>query len=582
MMTHRRAAAYLLTLALLIVGIAPSSAEGSGVRCSRPTQDAPAAAPSPERSTAIVAASRSASNWQITTLPSPADQGTFSSIAVDRDGIPHISFLDQTEDNEAVRYARLEGQTWEESLVETLPDLFWANTSLVLGDDDQPQIAYPYPDPCRIRHAAWSGSAWQLVSDLDTGGCPEYVNLALDGAGALCISYRQWERRGQTQIQVMCREGDEWSTASVVDTVSQTTPEELALYHALVLESDGTPHLGYYRQTTDTTKAELWYATRSDGSWDRTVVDEGPGVGSYASLALDSQNHPAISYYDHVDGDLRYARWDGSRWISETVDSDGDVGAHTSLALDESDHPHVSYYDATNQDLKYATWDGSRWISETVASAGAVGQWTSLALDGLGNPHVSAYDATNGDLLYATRDTSPKADFSAKPTSGPAPLMVYFTNRSSGDYDACAWSFGDGGTSSDCADPSHVYASAGAYTVTLTISGPRGSDTLTRTNLITTYQPVQADFSAQPISGPAPLTVEFTNRSSGDYDACAWSFGDGGTSSDCADPSHVYASAGAYTVTLSVSGPGGSDVRTRPAYVTVRSTVYLPVLARGG
>jgi len=496
-MTHKRAAASLLTLALLVVGITPSPGGPCGVRCSGPGPDTPTAAPSPERLTTLATASQAAGDWRIVTVPSSSDQGTFSSIAVDQTGAPYISFLDQ--DTMEVRYAvRLAEDAWEEQIVDTLTFLAWSNTSLALDEEDQPQIAYPFANPCRIGHAAQSGATWQ-VTKLDPGGCPEYVNLALDGAGEPCISYHQWERRGETKIHVLCREGGVWQTASAVDTVNQTALEELALYHDLVLESDGTPHLSYYRQTTDTAKAELWYATRSDGAWERTVVDAGPGVGSYSSLALDSQTRPAISYYDHVDGDLRYARWDGSRWISETVDSGGDVGAHTSLALDGGDRPHVSYHDATNQDLKYAAWDGSRWISETVASDGAVGQWTSLALDNLGNPHISAYDATNGDLLYATRDTSPEADFSAQPTSG-----------------------------------------------------------------------------------PAPLTVDFTNLSSGDYDACTWSFGDGDTSSDCADPSHVYTSAAAYTVTLSVSGPGGSDVRTRPAYVKVRSIVYLPAVLRGG
>ncbi len=578
-MTHKRAV--VLLLALLVLGMTASSDDPFGIRCSRPSPDAPTAAPSPTRPPTLAAASETLGRWRIVTLSSSSNQGTFSSIAVDRDGIPHISFLDESEDNEAVGYARLDGETWEESLVESLPDLFWANTSLALDEDDQPQIAYPHPEPCRIHHAAWSGTAWQ-VTKLDTGGCPEYVNLALDGNGEPCISYHQWERRGQTQIHVLCREEGVWQTPSAVDTVNQTVLEELALYHDLALESDGTPHLSYYRQTTDTAKAELWYATRIENSWDRTVVDEGPGVGSYASLSLDSQNHPSISYHDHVDGDLKYARWDGSWWISETVDNAGDVGAHTSLALDGSDRAHISYYDATDENLKYATWDGGRWISTTVASTGEVGQWTSLALDDLGRPHISAYDATNGDLLYATLDTSPVADFSAAPTSGLAPLMVEFTNLSSGDYDTCVWFFGDGDTSSDCNGPSHVYASADAYTVTLSVSGLGGSDTLTRTNLITTYQPVEADFSAAPTSGPAPLMVAFTNLSSGDYDTCVWFFGDGDTSSDCNGPSHVYASADAYTVTLSVSGLGGSDVRTRSAYVKVMSIVYLPAVLRGG
>ena len=66
----------------------------------------------------------------------------------------------------------------------------------------------------------------------------------------------------------------------------------------------------------------------------------------------------------------------------------------------------------------------------------------------------------------------------------------------------------------------------------------------------------------------APLTVDFSNESTGEYDTCAWTFGDGGSSDDCNDPQHTYA-AGVYTVRLTVSGAGGSDTSTQSDYITV-------------
>jgi hypothetical protein len=41
-------------------------------------------------------------------------------------------------------------------------------------------------------------------------------------------------------------------------------------------------------------------------------------------------------------------------WIIQTVDSEGQLGYSTSIALDSSNHPHISYQDYTNKDLKYA------------------------------------------------------------------------------------------------------------------------------------------------------------------------------------------------------------------------------------
>ena len=78
--------------------------------------------------------------------------------------------------------------------------------------------------------------------------------------------------------------------------------------------------------------------------------------------------------------------------------------------------------------------------------------------------------------------------------------------------------------------------------------------------------PVQANFSATPSSGPAPLHVTFSNQSSGDFTTSLWNFGDG-SSSTSTSPSHDYSLPGIYTVTLSVSGPGGSHSLVRSNYI---------------
>src|SRR4029434_10574039 len=101
-----------------------------------------------------------------------------------------------------------------------------------------------------------------------------------------------------------------------------------------------------------------------------------------------------------------------------------------------------------------------------------------------------------------------------------------------------------------------------------------GSNTLTRTNYVTvtTAAPV-AQFTGSPTSGNSPLTVNFSNTSTGSITSYAWTFGDGGTST-LAAPSHVYAAAGVYTVKLTVTGPGGSNTLTRTNYVTATTLAH--------
>jgi PKD repeat protein len=67
-----------------------------------------------------------------------------------------------------------------------------------------------------------------------------------------------------------------------------------------------------------------------------------------------------------------------------------------------------------------------------------------------------------------------------------------------------------------------------------------------------------AAFAADPLAGPAPLTVRFADASLGGTTGRTWDFGDGGTSAE-KNPTHTYAAPGTYTVTLTASAPGYID-----------------------
>ena len=79
-----------------------------------------------------------------------------------------------------------------------------------------------------------------------------------------------------------------------------------------------------------------------------------------------------------------------------------------------------------------------------------------------------------------------------------------------------------------------------------------------------------ADFRAEPLAGYAPLTVQFSDRSTGTITNRTWNFGDGTPSSDELNPQHVYAASGWYTVTLQVSGLAGTDTVSKSSYIEAR------------
>jgi PKD repeat protein len=73
-----------------------------------------------------------------------------------------------------------------------------------------------------------------------------------------------------------------------------------------------------------------------------------------------------------------------------------------------------------------------------------------------------------------------------------------------------------------------------------------------------------------PISGVAPLTIDFADTSSPDITSWLWMFGDGATSTS-QNPSHTYTTEGTFVVTLQATGPSGTV--TFQDLVTVGSTV---------
>jgi PKD repeat protein len=80
---------------------------------------------------------------------------------------------------------------------------------------------------------------------------------------------------------------------------------------------------------------------------------------------------------------------------------------------------------------------------------------------------------------------------------------------------------------------------------------------------------LNAEFSANPVSGYVPLTVSFTDESTGLIKAWEWDFGDNFPLSNEQNPTHTYEDPGTYTVSLKVTGPGGSDTETKENLVSV-------------
>jgi PKD repeat protein len=229
--------------------------------------------------------------------------------------------------------------------------------------------------------------------------------------------------------------------------------------------------------------------------------------------------------------------------------------------------PYFWYYDEFLWEFGDGNTGSGSWIYHTYDSPGHYNV-TLTVTSAYGNS-----SKTEEGFITVTQSLPPTPDFEATPLAGNAPLNVAFTDTSTGLVTSRWWDFGDGTTvwSNESTDIEHTYPFPGTYTVSLTAGNAAGQETMTKPGLIQVSPsgaPPTAFFSLKPMSGIAPMTVAFTDRSRGTPLAWQWDFGDGSTSTE-QNPVRTYTGTGTYTVTLKVLNYGGSS--SHSSFVWVRS-----------
>ncbi len=167
---------------------------------------------------------------------------------------------------------------------------------------------------------------------------------------------------------------------------------------------------------------------------------------------------------------------------------------------------------------------------------------------------ASVYGCEDVDQNSVVVYDSPNADFTAPAVC--AGNATSFTNVSTGGSGTVTynWNFGDGNTST-AMSPSHTYAASGIYQATLTVTG-QGNCTSTVTKTVTVWAAPTASVSVTDVCVGNTSVFAATTTGASTYN---WNFGDGNSSTSPA-PTHRYATAGSYAVTLKVTTINGCEV----------------------
>ncbi|MFT4297058.1 MAG: PKD domain-containing protein [Micropruina sp.] len=335
----------------------------------------------------------------------------------------------------------------------------------------------------------------------------------------------------------------------------------------------------------------------NDGSWHHVVATQSSdGMRLYLDGVLQGSNPQtgaqAYDGYLHVGGDTS---WSGATWFNGEIDEvavylselgAGRVQAHYQAAQPAPNQDPVASFTLTKTDLQIAV-DGSASSDPDGTVAGYLwdfgdGQTSTAPVTThsytTGGTYTVKLTVTDDDgttnsktqsVTVQAANVNPVAAFTATVDHLDVDVDASTSSDPDGTIASYEWNFGDGSTGTGKVTD-HTYTSAGTFTIALKVTDDRGGSHTVTHDVVTTMPPNQHPNAAF-TSSVSKLKVNFTNQSTdpdGTVASYAWDFGDGGTSTQ-ASPSHTYASAGTWTVKLTVTDNGGETDEVTHQVTTV-------------
>jgi len=377
-------------------------------------------------------------------------------------------------------------------------------------DPVSPSVAY-VDSETRIYKTTDDGQSWQPTGEMSQTGLPRQYDVLSPRAIAIhplthttvyagvVWSSSDWEL-DDGALYRSDNGGDTWSLVAATDPISSIERIVLAPGHPETIYLVSGPG-GIWRsydagQTRDHLVNELsgqWVRAFAVSPDDPNILLAGGGASTTDSFGI----------WRSTNG--------GDSWQPASGLIRADERLATEIVYDPVDTRIV--YAVTLGGLRYSVDGGQSWkvypgpMGQIMIKSLAIMRYGDqtylyLAIDGgavtaqptvLHAIQLHASQAAQSELLfgggvYMKQGAPPVAGFTATPTSGVRPLNVVFTDASTGIVTDWLWDFGDTFTSTQ-ANPTHIYSTTGVYTVALSVSGPDGINTLTRTNYITVTEP---------------------------------------------------------------------------------------------
>jgi hypothetical protein len=183
------------------------------------------------------------SSWSIQTVDSSGTVGSWTSLALDFNGNPHISYCDNA--NNDLKYAYWTGSAWHIETVDSA-GMVGAAISLALDQLGNAQISYFDSTNSALKYANWTGLTWNIQTVATGIGLITYTSLALDSYGNPHISYYNQSNGALYYAS--------WNYSSWITDIVDSRGSE----SSLALDTADKPHISYSSSYSLKYAFEVW------------------------------------------------------------------------------------------------------------------------------------------------------------------------------------------------------------------------------------------------------------------------------------------------------------------------------------
>jgi len=333
---------------------------------------------------------------------------------------------------------------------------------------------------------------------------------------------------------------------------------------------------------------DVWRSTDNGVTWTKMTASAGWSARSYQSTVVMPDGSIVLmggAASSGLKNDVWRSTDEGATWTQVTASAGWSARSYpSSVVMPDGCIILAGGEDSTGvkNDVWRSTDNGATW-TQVNANAGWAPRYghSSVAMPDGSIVLMGGFDGLVTDMNDVWRSTDEGATWTQVTASAGWTPRYGHSSVVMPDGSIVLAGGGDGGLNNDvwrivpagsiAQNPSHIYTTPGIYSVALQAYNTGGYNTTRKTGYIIVPSAPVANFVGIPTSGNIPLTVKFTDTSTGFPTQWDWNFGDGSlVNATKQNPVHIYTSAGTYTVSLTATNTTyGNNTAGKMGYITV-------------